>query len=104
MGCEQGEGCLVRLEHRCVCGSSEWGRWRQTLEGPSERSRWEVEGWARGLRRLDFSRCCPLEAGAWPHTACSPGEVPHTKGGWGWALSHTVLGTLLRPARPGHGR
>lgn len=27
--CEQGQGLLVGLEHRCVGGRSQWGRWRQ---------------------------------------------------------------------------
>ena len=27
MDCEQTQGCLARLEHRCVGGMSEWGRW-----------------------------------------------------------------------------
>lgn len=40
-----------------------------------------VEAWGRGLRSLDFSECCPLEAKAWPHTVCGHSKVPWVNAG-----------------------
>lgn len=74
------------------------------MEGLSERLWWEVEGWARGFRRLDFSRCCFFEVGVWSYIVCSFGEVFYIKGGWGWVLSYIVLGILFRLVRLGYGR
>lgn len=98
MDCAQTQGCLAWLEHRCVGGRSEGaGAGGEGLKREGVRGK----GVGRGLKSRGFSECCPLEAETWLHTVLQRqrGSQPERR-----AVSHTVLGSLLWPGRPGDGQ